>query len=96
LERALKSWPLTIVGVLVLTLVRVSGQENWPQFRGPNAGVIPDSPALPETWSATENVAWKTPLPGIAPDGTLQIPERVGIGGLSGPARGPAVHRQRQ
>ncbi len=65
LERALKSWSLTIVGVLVATLLRVSGQQSWPQFRGSNAGVIPDSSALPETWSATENVAWKTPLAGI-------------------------------
>jgi outer membrane protein assembly factor BamB len=65
LESVLKSWSLTIVGVVVLTLLRVSGQENWPQFRGSSAGVIPDSSALPETWSATENVAWKTPLPGI-------------------------------
>jgi outer membrane protein assembly factor BamB len=65
LESALKLGSLTIVGVLVLTLLRVSGQENWPQFRGSSAGVIPDSSALPETWSATENVAWKTPLPGI-------------------------------
>ena len=38
---------------------------DWPQFRGPaSTGVIDDS-RLPETWSATENVAWKTPIPGL-------------------------------
>lgn len=39
---------------------------NWPQFRGPGAmNVVPDNPKLPETWSTTENVAWKTEIPGM-------------------------------
>lgn len=43
---------------------RVEGQE-WPQFRGPGStGVAADNPLLPETWSTTENVAWKTAIPG--------------------------------
>ena len=48
-----------------LAIASVSGQQNWPQFRGPNAGVIADNAALPETWSATENVVWKTAVPGL-------------------------------
>lgn len=48
-----------------LAIASVSAQQNWPQFRGPNAGVIADNAALPETWSATENVAWKTAVPGL-------------------------------
>ena len=38
--------------------------ENWPQFRGAQAGVAPDDPRLPEKWSATDNVAWKLDIPG--------------------------------
>ncbi|HOC00825.1 MAG TPA: PQQ-binding-like beta-propeller repeat protein [Verrucomicrobiota bacterium] len=38
--------------------------QNWPQFRGPHAAGISTNPNLPDTWSATENVAWKTELPG--------------------------------
>jgi hypothetical protein len=52
-------------GISSLALVSASGQQQWPQFRGEHAGVIADNPALPESWSATENVAWKTPIPGI-------------------------------
>ena len=38
---------------------------NWPQFRGSGfRGVADDDPRLPDSWSATENVAWKTPIPG--------------------------------
>ena len=39
--------------------------DEWPMFRGRGAGVGVDDPALPDTWSATENVAWKTPIPGL-------------------------------
>jgi outer membrane protein assembly factor BamB len=39
-------------------------EANWPQFRGPDAAGISASTNLPEKWSATENVAWKTDLPG--------------------------------
>ncbi|MFA6239317.1 MAG: PQQ-binding-like beta-propeller repeat protein [Candidatus Hydrogenedentales bacterium] len=38
--------------------------NNWPQFRGPGGRGISESSALPEQWSATENVAWKTDIPG--------------------------------
>lgn len=38
--------------------------QNWPQFRGPQAGIAADDPRLPETWSATDNVVWKVDVPG--------------------------------
>lgn len=38
--------------------------ENWPQFRGPTAQGISTDKNPPLTWSATENVAWQTELPG--------------------------------
>lgn len=37
--------------------------DDWPQFRGPDQGRTPET-NLPVSWSATENVRWKTPLPG--------------------------------
>jgi outer membrane protein assembly factor BamB len=46
-------------------IVPVVAAEEWPRFRGPSAGVAADDPALPDTWSATQNVAWKAPIPGI-------------------------------
>jgi outer membrane protein assembly factor BamB len=38
--------------------------DEWPQFRGLMAGVAADDPELPDTWSATENVAWTASIPG--------------------------------
>jgi len=37
---------------------------NWTQFRGPNAAGVSANANLPDKWSATENVAWKTDLLG--------------------------------
>ena len=36
---------------------------NWPQWRGPGANGVSPEKGLPVTWSATQNVAWKLPLP---------------------------------
>ena len=38
--------------------------ENWPQFRGPTFQGVSSEMNLPLKWSVTENIAWKTPLPG--------------------------------
>jgi outer membrane protein assembly factor BamB len=38
--------------------------DNWPQFRGPGTRGVAVSDRIPERWSATENVEWKTDLAG--------------------------------
>jgi outer membrane protein assembly factor BamB len=40
--------------------------ENWPQFRGLQAGVAADDPALPDAWGPTQNIVWKIDMPGAA------------------------------
>ncbi len=37
---------------------------QWPQFRGPGGQGLATSDALPLSWSETQNVTWKTPVPG--------------------------------
>ena len=41
------------------------GASEWPQFRGPNSDGHAVGPATPLVWSDTENVVWKTPIPGL-------------------------------
>ncbi|MCP4888503.1 MAG: PQQ-binding-like beta-propeller repeat protein [Planctomycetaceae bacterium] len=51
--------------VLALIGSRANGDENWPQFRGADStGVIDDASNLPATWSDSENISWKTDIPG--------------------------------
>lgn len=56
---------IAAASLATLTVSSGSSSDNWPQFRGPNAGVIANNPALPDQWSATENVAWKINVPGL-------------------------------
>jgi outer membrane protein assembly factor BamB len=40
--------------------------ENWPQWRGSRHDGTSTETNLPVTWSKTENIAWRLPLPGEA------------------------------
>jgi len=55
-----------ILALLLVTIIvtETGANDNWPQFRGPRSLGVAEDPALPDTWSATENVAWKTEIPG--------------------------------
>lgn len=60
--------------------------EDWPQFRGPGGQGVSQVKNLPVTWSDTENLVWKTALPGsgssspIALDGKLYVTCYSGYG----------------
>lgn len=54
-----------IVALSMTTALAAGPGDNWPQFRGATGGVVADDPALPETWSPTENIAWKAEIPGL-------------------------------
>jgi len=55
--------PVLLTLMLCGAVVRL-GADNWPQFRGSRGGVAADDPALPDTWSATDNIVWKIDVPG--------------------------------
>ncbi|MEW6128963.1 MAG: PQQ-binding-like beta-propeller repeat protein [Acidobacteriota bacterium] len=51
--------------LILLFINPVFAQTNWTQFRGAGSlGVATDDPNLPDKWSATENVVWKTDISG--------------------------------
>ena len=50
--------------VIVILLSAVAGAEDWPEFRGPTGQGHSSERGLPLEWSETENVVWKTPVPG--------------------------------
>jgi outer membrane protein assembly factor BamB len=57
----MKAILFTALGALC---IQAFADDNWPQFRGPNASGLSTNNNLPDKWSATDNVAWKTDLPG--------------------------------
>jgi len=38
--------------------------EDWPRFRGPGGDGVSAATSVPVAWAASENVAWKQPVPG--------------------------------
>lgn len=49
---------------LLLMMSGMADAEDWTRFRGPNGQGISSEVDLPVTWSANDNVAWKTSIPG--------------------------------
>ncbi|QDT68494.1 outer membrane biogenesis protein BamB [Planctomycetes bacterium MalM25] len=52
-----------LAAVCLASSAILSHAAGWPEFRGPGGQGHSPSPA-PTTWSETENVVWKTDLPG--------------------------------
>lgn len=57
------------LGALVLLIALASsiasGDDHWPQFRGPRGSGVAAEAALPTQWSAERNLLWKVAVPGV-------------------------------
>ncbi len=68
-RNTMKPFLLRSLGWMIVLLAAVApaapaaAQENWPDFRGPQADGTCQY-GIPLRWSETQNVVWKTPLPG--------------------------------
>lgn len=52
------------MAALALALGACAPGGDWPRWRGPDGSAVSDGAPLPERWTAVENVAWKTAIPG--------------------------------
>jgi outer membrane protein assembly factor BamB len=55
---------VNLCGAMIGAASSAGADADWPQLRGPTGRGISDAKGLPTKWSATENIAWKTELPG--------------------------------
>lgn len=63
--------------------------SDWTRFRGPNGtGISPDTTAPPTDWSDSNNVKWKTALPGPGLSSPIVIGDRVVVTCWTGYAAG--------
>jgi outer membrane protein assembly factor BamB len=62
---------------LVLTLTHALPAADWPRFRGPDGSGISTEKGLPTEWSKTENIAWKTDLPGAGASSPVFFGDRI-------------------
>src|SRR6185295_12818020 len=56
--------PALTLLLIVLTSLAV-GAEDWPEFRGPTGQGHSTERSVPLNWSESQNVMWKTPVPGL-------------------------------
>jgi hypothetical protein len=70
----MKALPLFLV---LLGWCAAPTQAEWPRFRGPNgAGISPDAHP-PAAWGDSQNLLWKTALPGAGTSSPIVVGERV-------------------
>lgn len=70
---------LATVGLAWNLLAESPANRAWPQFRGPQAGGVDDSEALPISWDVETgtNIRWQTPIPGLAHASPIVWGDRV-------------------
>src|SRR6266700_2757449 len=64
--------------LMLLAKVLAASTVNWTQFRGPQASGVSDE-AAPVTWNveSSENIRWRTPIPGLGHASPIIWRERV-------------------
>lgn len=56
-----------VLAILLFGMLAKTGlgqTTNWPQYRGSQSDGLGKGDSLPDTWSTTENVVWKSDIPG--------------------------------
>ena len=71
-----KVWFPIIIGAMLLLSV-LAPAENWTEFRGPTGQGHSRERGLPLTWSETENVAWKVPIPGRGWSSPVMVDDQI-------------------
>lgn len=72
----------------LILLPHIVFADDWPQFRGPDGQGISQDKNLPVTWSNTENLAWKTSLPGYGSSSPIALDGKLYVTCYSGYATG--------
>jgi len=68
---------LAVLAVLGFTAQFPASGENWPGWRGPRGDGTSLETDVPAKWSGTDNVAWKTPIPGSGHSSPIVWGDRV-------------------
>jgi outer membrane protein assembly factor BamB len=69
-------WRSVLLCLLAMA-AHVACAENWPCWRGPRGDGSSLEKDPPTRWSGTENIAWKTPLPGEGHSSPIVCDDRV-------------------
>ncbi len=67
------------IAVLLICILQsaICNSADWPQWRGPGGRGVSEEKGLPQEWSETKNIAWKTALPGRGHSSPVVVGNRV-------------------
>lgn len=71
------SAPAVIAFLAMLLFVSPSRGEDWPGWRGPRGDATSHETNVPLHWSGSDNIAWKTPVPGVGRSSPIVVGQRV-------------------
>jgi outer membrane protein assembly factor BamB len=74
-----------------------AASTNWPQWRGPNGNRLSAAVNLPTTWSLSQNIVWKAPLPSWSAGTPVIWGNRIFVTSASAaePGNAPAAAQER-
>lgn len=68
---------LTMALPLSLPAGEKGKDSNWPQWRGPESSGVAGDAGVPLEWSDTQNILWKTPIPGLGHSSPIIWGDRI-------------------
>ncbi len=81
---------LSFVVLLAIT-AHACADDNWPQWRGPDQNGVSSATDLATTWSETENIVWKVPLPSWSGGTPIVWGDRIFVTSASAAETQPAA-----
>ena len=70
--------------IALLCICSTVNAADWPQFRGPSGNATASDSDPPTTWSDSENIVWKTALPGRGASSPIVSGKRVFLTAYTG------------
>jgi outer membrane protein assembly factor BamB len=79
LALVLLAWPPIRAQDTAVRMIAEEGEaaQQWARWRGPSGQGLAAGSGYPDTWSGTENVLWKTPIPGSGNSSPIVWRDRI-------------------
>ena len=68
---------ILVLHIFLITFAAANAADNWLQLRGPNGSGVSTAKNLPLSWSATDNIIWKTAIPGRGRSSPVVLGNRI-------------------